>query len=105
MPFFTVAIEVFDDFQLTPDVDEVKYTDLSKLKFEMFVLDIFTFEPLLTLSLQLAEYLPEEAVMVAEPDDFALTIPFESTEATELSELDHFTESEHLAVMASLLPT
>jgi hypothetical protein len=69
----------------------------------MLVQEMFTLLPDLTVTLQLAEELPEVAVIFAEPELLAVTTPFEFTVATDVSELDHLTEPP-LAVMASWLP-
>ena len=99
-----MAIAVFEDFQLTPEVVDFKSTDLPQPIFEMLVLEIFTLLPDFMVTLQLAETLPEVAVIFADPADFAVTTPFESTVATEVLELVQLTELAPLAVIASLLP-
>ena len=66
----------------------------------MLLQEILTLLPDFTVTLQLAEELPEAAVIFAEPALFAVTTPSELTVATEVSELDHLTEPP-LAVIAS----
>ena len=78
-------------------------TDLPRRIFSMLVQEILTLLPDLTVILQLADELPEVAVIFAVPELLAVTTPSEFTEATEESELDHLTEPP-LALIASWLP-
>ena len=67
--------------------------------------EIFTEVPDLTVILQVAEFDPDTALIFAEPLAFAVTTPFESTEATDLFELLHLTGLAPVAVIANLFPT
>ena len=71
----TVAIALLELFQLTPLVVEVRSTDLPLLIFEMFVEEIFTEYPDITVILQVAEEVDEAALIVVEPLALAVTTP------------------------------
>ena len=91
MPLLTVAIFSLEDFHLTPLVVDFSRTDLPRRMFSISEQEILTLLPDLTVMLQLAESLPDFAVIFAVPALLAVTTPSELTEATELSELLHVT--------------
>ena len=55
------------------------------------MLEIFTDEPVFTVILQVAVFVPAVAVIVAVPAETALTKPFASTVATDVLELLYVT--------------
>ena len=70
----------------------------------MFVEEIFTEYPDITVILQVAEDVEEAALIVVEPLAFAVTTPCESTDATLEFALVHLTVDAPVAVIANLLP-
>ena len=105
IPLFTVAIEGFDDFHFTEPVVDFSSTDFPLRILLIEVKEILTALPDLTVILQVADFEPEVALILAEPLFFAVTTPFESTVATEVFELVHLTELAPVAVIANLFPT
>ena len=96
---------MFEDFHLTERVVDLSSTDFPLLRLLIEVDEILTVLPDLTVILQVTELEPDVALISAEPLFLAVTTPFESTVATEVSELLHFTELAPVAVIANLLPT
>ena len=86
----TVATLVLLLNHCTPGVVEVSVNELPRYAVcELF--EILTRFPFLTFTLQVPDFEPDFAVIVAEPAALALTIPLASTVATFVFELDHVT--------------
>ena len=86
-PPLTLAIDVFEDFHFTPLVVDFRSTDFVLLRLEILLFEILTLVPFLTVILQLTEFEPDFAVILAVPAFLAVTTPLELTVATDESEL------------------
>ena len=100
-PFLTVATFVFEEYQLTPAVDDLRSIDFPLGMLDTLLSEILTDVPDFTTTVHVALLPPVDAVIYAVPGDFAVTTPLASTVAIEVLELDQVTGVEAVAWIAS----